>query len=89
MQSNIGNRRERTWIILRATKRKCQRNRFNIWCVRWWELEPDQRMRLYQSAERNGGQNIFPLYRYRTLPKTFEKHMRRKIEKEPSDSVKI
>jgi len=78
MQSNIGDKRERTWIILKAVKRRTYRNRYNIWSARWWELDAEFRMKLFLSAQRNGGQNVFPLYRYPVKKKkSFEQHMRR------------
>lgn len=72
VQTNVGNRRERTWIILKARRmgrRKCKNGaisppRHNLWMVRWWELEPETRIRLYASATRNGGQTVFHLKRY-------------------------
>lgn len=39
--------------------------RFRVWKVRWWELEADFRMRLYRSAERNGGQSVFWFWPYK------------------------
>ena len=68
VQTNIGNARERTWMILysRLMRRRTpsQNLRFKLWAVRWWELEADFRMRLYRSAERAGGQSVFYFYRY-------------------------
>lgn len=69
VQSNVGDLRERTWIVLRARKIRRRESqprlpRFQVWMVRWWELEPDFRMRLYRSAERNGGQNLLFFHRY-------------------------
>jgi hypothetical protein len=73
VQSNVGNKRERTWMILRV--RKIARRdshtplgklprRYAVWMVRWWELEADFRMRLYRSAERAGGQQVMDFVRY-------------------------
>lgn len=64
--SNIGNRRMRTWIILRSRlmRRAKHPYRFRVWMARWWEIEVDMRMKLYQSAERNGGQNVLYFRRY-------------------------
>jgi hypothetical protein len=63
LQSNVGDRRERTWFILAARllwmRSKSGQDRFKVWRARWWELEADFRMRLYRSAERNGGQVIW------------------------------
>ena len=77
VHTNIGNKRERTWFILHAhrinrivhvnDRERALRDlvpRFDLWMVRWWELEPEQRMRLYRSAERNGGQHVHHFYRY-------------------------
>lgn len=66
MQSNRGTPRERTWLVLRSVRMKSQKRRYAIFRARWWELEVEMRMRLYRSAERNGGQavwHIFPLPR--------------------------
>jgi hypothetical protein len=85
MQSNLGDRRERTWLILRVrrTRSKPQRPysvRYRLWMARWWELEPEMRMRLYRSAERNGGQVLFTLKRYPAKKRqNFEGYMRRAI----------
>jgi hypothetical protein len=42
VQSNVGDRRERTWIVLRAIRMKRREvsavPRFRVWMVRWWEL---------------------------------------------------
>jgi len=55
--SGKGTRKERTWIIIRSVLKKRAKNRsFGIFRARWWELEPDMRIRLYRSAQRNGGQ---------------------------------
>jgi hypothetical protein len=64
MRTNIGDKRERTWIVLRAIQRRTARRCFNVWAARWWELEPEMRMRLFRSAQRNGGQNVVTFYRY-------------------------
>ncbi len=65
LQTNCGDRRERTWFILRVKKipRPTVRlPRFEVWRARWWELEPEFRMKLYRSAERRGGQvSWFPI----------------------------
>ena len=61
--TNIGNRRERTCFILHA--HRVGSTRFHLWAERWWELEPDFRMRLYRSAERRGGQHIIGFVRYK------------------------
>lgn len=78
LQSNCGDRRERTWFILRVRKiaqrtdavlglararakpvRFPVKLRFEVWRARWWELEPELRLRLYRSAERAGGQVLW------------------------------
>lgn len=73
IQTNVGDRRERTWLVLHArrVRRRDDRTkyvqvtpRFDVWAARWWELEPDFRMRLFHSAERRGGQQIIYFRRY-------------------------
>jgi hypothetical protein len=80
LQTNHGDRRERTWFILRVRKiaRRTDaplgtvKPRFDVWRARWWELESDFRIRLYRSAERRGGQVVwFP------EPKTGFENLRR------------
>lgn len=69
-QSNVGDRRERTWFVLRARllrrRDPAKLPRYEWWLVRWWEIEPEMRMRLYRSAERNGGQKVHRFWRYST-----------------------
>lgn len=76
VQTNVGNRRERTWLVLHAHRVNrivhSSRDlipRFKLWAARWWELEPDFRMRLFRSAERNGGQQVIFFYRYKAKKK--------------------
>lgn len=78
LQTNVGDKRERTCIILHARKIARRDNitpigklaaRFHIWCERWWEMEPDFRMRLYLSAQRNGGQQVIFFKRYKLKKK--------------------
>lgn len=73
VQTNVGDRRERTWLILRVRRiRRRERSavpRFDVWMARWWELEPAMRWRLYLSAERNGGQNVMDFHRYKPKKK--------------------
>lgn len=80
LQTNIGDRRERTFLILRTHRVKPIRGvpRYSVWAERWWEIEPDARIRLFESAERAGGQHIIRLARYPTKAKkrTFEQLMR-------------
>lgn len=68
VQTNLGNRRERTWLVLRVRRiRRRDRTappRFAIWMARWWELEKEMRLRLYESAERAGGQAVHHFTRY-------------------------
>ena len=46
--------------------------------VRWWELEPEMRQRLFTSAERHGGQGVLNLRRYPTKKKqTLEQFIKR------------
>lgn len=72
--SNVGNRRERTWLVLRAVPSRTAPKgvpRYRVWMARWWELEADMRMRLFRSAERNGGQRAIQFRRYQA-----KKHLR-------------
>ena len=85
IQSNVGKRLERTWFVIGThilangphplRKRNVQRT--HVWMERWWDLEPDLRLRLYRSAERAGGQVVHLLYRFPAKRKrTFEDLMR-------------
>ena len=70
--SAVGTRKERTWIILRSLRRPkygFDKRRFTILRARWWELEPEMRMRLYRSAERNGGQVVWQTWPLRSPSK--------------------
>lgn len=76
VQTNVGNKRERTWLILHAHRvdRIVHSSReliprFKLWAARWWDLEADFRMRLFRSAERNGGQNVLFFYRHKAKKK--------------------
>jgi len=62
LYSNSGSKRARTWIILRANPMRSKTRRYMLFRARWWELEPDMRMRLYRSAQRNGGQIVWTTY---------------------------
>lgn len=85
VQSNIGRRTERTWMILSVRKIESARHpfdgrmcrRFKIWAERWWDIEKRTRLALFRSAERRGGQFTFPLYRFpaKKKPRTFEQYM--------------
>lgn len=86
LQSNIGTKRERTWLILGARILRigfCKHvgvttQRTKLWAERWWEVEPETRMALYRSAERRGGQVRHDFYRFAAKRRpTFEQHMRR------------
>lgn len=84
LQTNIGTKRERTWIILSARVLRsgfCKHTgtttqRTKLWAERWWDLEPEIRMALYRSAMRTGAQLCHPFYRFKPKRKpTFEQHM--------------
>ena len=82
VQTNVGDRRERTWLILRARrmKRSKHHRRYQVSAARWWELEPDMRVRLWRSAERNGGQGVIYFERYPAKKRqTFEDFMERLV----------
>lgn len=64
VQTNCGDKRERTCLVLRSRRSKVTFGRFHVWCERWWELEPDFRIRLFRSAERAGGQSVIMFVRY-------------------------
>lgn len=74
LQTNIGDRRERTCLILTARAlrdRYCENmqmqvQRTQLWVARWWELEPEARMLLYRSAERAGGQMLIQFQRFQS-----------------------
>jgi hypothetical protein len=78
VQTNVGNRRERTWFVLAVHRLKPTKGvpRARCWLERWWAIDPDLRMRLYQSAERAGGQRCIETKRYPAKKKrTFEQLM--------------
>lgn len=66
LQSNVGDRRERTWFVLAVHPLRPTKGvpRCRLWIERWWDVDADLRMRLYQSAERNGGQLVVTCMRY-------------------------
>jgi hypothetical protein len=68
VQTNVGNRKERTWLVLKSRKisRKASTSypRYQVWMARWWHLETELRLALYRSAERNGGQQVISFKRY-------------------------
>ena len=90
MQSNVGKRTERTWMILHVKERlprHCPQMGgivtipYKIWAERWWSLEPETRVRLHRSAERAGGQMVHPFHRFPAKRKpTFEQHMSRRSQ---------
>ena len=51
VQTNVGYRRERTWLVIKARKIKRKTEigspRYHVWMARWWELETDLRLTLY------------------------------------------
>ena len=79
LQTNIGDKRERTWFILRAKPLKPTKGvpRFKIWIERWYDIKPELRVKLFESAERHGGQAVINFRRYPTKKKrlTFEQLM--------------
>lgn len=66
LHTNVGNRRERTCMILAVHRVRPIKGvpRFVLWAERWWQLEADFRMRLFRSADRNGGQTVIRFKRY-------------------------
>ena len=94
IQTNVGNRRERTCFIVKVHIVRSERYRVNA--VRWWEIEPEFRNLLFRSAERHGGQRVIMFKRYTVRKKkvTFEQYMRsttpppknNQTQKYPADS---
>jgi hypothetical protein len=81
LQTNIGSRRrERTFLILRTHLLKPINGvpRYSVWAERWWFMEPDMRMRLFESAERAGGQLVIP---FRRPTKTDQKNKSKRKKK--------
>jgi hypothetical protein len=80
LHTNVGDRRERTFMILSVHKVKplYDAPRYKIWAERWWQLEVDMRLKLFRSAERNGGQGLIHFERYRPKKRTLESWARRK-----------
>lgn len=64
VQTNVGNPRERTCLVLRSRRSKSRPRRFHLWIERWWQIERATRIRLMRSAERNGGESAFCFHRY-------------------------
>ena len=79
VQTNVGNRRERTWFVLHSHRLKPTKGlpRCRLWLERWFDIEPETRIRLFQSAERNGGQRYILTYRYPASPRRSTKHIRK------------
>ena len=81
VQTNVGSNRERTWFVLKVRRLKDRIGvpRCKVWMERWWDVEPELRMRLYQSAERHGGQRVIHFKRYPAKKKarSFEQYMAR------------
>jgi hypothetical protein len=80
VQTNVGDKRERTWFVIQshAVKGKIEgKNRYHLFIVRWWELDPEVRRLLYESAERRGGQRVIQFTRYspQWKKRTFEQYM--------------
>jgi hypothetical protein len=78
IRTNIGNRRERTWFVLRVHALKPTKGvpRCRLWAERWYDVDVELRMRLYSSAERNGGQRCIDTKRYPTKKKkSFENYL--------------
>ena len=81
LQSNPGNKRERTWFVLSVHTLKPIKGvpRCCIWAERWWEVEPNLRVMLFRSAERRDGQQVIQFKRYpakRKRSMNFEQYMR-------------
>lgn len=81
IQSNHGSRRERTWFILAVHPLRPRGHpRCRVWVERWWHVDPRLRMRLFASAERNGGQRVIFFNRYPAKRKmSFEEYLRRPV----------
>lgn len=80
VQTNCGNRRERTWFVIhsrRVKRREESIPRYELHIVLWWKLEPEMRVMLFRSAERNGGQRVINFNRYpaKRKSRTFEQYM--------------
>lgn len=91
LQTNLGNRRERTFLMLAThllPTRFCREmgvttRRTRVWAERWWQLEVPLRLALAASAERNGGQRCFRFMRFSRKQKPdFETFMRRGAQRQ-------
>ena len=78
LESNVGDRRQRTWFILSVKALKPTKGvpRCRVWVERWFDLEPSLRVSLWRSAERGGGQKVVHFRRYPAKKrKTFEQYI--------------
>lgn len=77
IHTNVGSKRERTWLILRVIQMRRCHNKYKVLKARWWELTPKVRMALFRSAERNGGQEVIYTEPIRKLKskRTFDSQM--------------
>jgi hypothetical protein len=71
VQTNVGDKRERTWLVINS--HKIREGRYKVLMGRWWELEVEMRVNLARSAERNGGQRVFTFQRYKPRRKPASK----------------
>lgn len=77
--------KSRTWFVLRSVlvRRRAGNPRYKVTAARWWELEPEMRMRLARSAERRpGGQHVVfvdSLTKKKKRP-TFDDYIRREVK---------
>jgi hypothetical protein len=85
VQTNVGDRRERTWFVIKARHLNRSQSpfpRYELWTVRWWEIDPETRQALFRSAERHGGQQVLqyrnePLKQKAKKKYSFEEYMQR------------
>lgn len=78
IQSAVGTGRERTWFVIQSRALKPTKGvpRAKIWVERWFQIEPELRVKLFLSAERNGGQRVIDFKRYPAKKrKSFEQYM--------------
>ncbi len=77
VQTNVGNKRERTCFVLRSHRLKPIHGvpRAKLWAERWWQLEPEFRLALFRSAERrDGGQKYIRFNRYKAKKRAMSFH---------------
>ena len=82
VQTFVGDRRERTWFVIKARRLNQSRSpypRYELWTVRWWHIEPELRVRLWRSAERNGGQHVLQYKAEPLKEKSRKKNLLRSI----------